>query len=68
LYGAAEAQAARSGFRRDPADAKFLTGAIRRSREASDLSGPAEKEGRAMSYKDALRVVRSYLLLPAVVD
>jgi predicted ATPase len=66
LYGAAEAQAQRSGIRRDPADAVFLATAIQRSRAAHAGSAAAEAQGRSMEYDDAMVAVRSFLLAAAV--
>jgi predicted ATPase/class 3 adenylate cyclase len=62
FYGAAEAQAQRSGLRRDPADALFLAHAIGRSRAADGGSAAAEAAGRALVYDTAMTALRGYLL------
>ncbi|HQR57323.1 MAG TPA: tetratricopeptide repeat protein [Burkholderiaceae bacterium] len=56
MFGAAEAQAERSGLKRDSADAAFLLPLIEESRRA--LGESAERvltEGRSLSYADAVR-------------
>ncbi|MGE5713550.1 MAG: tetratricopeptide repeat protein, partial [Betaproteobacteria bacterium] len=56
MFGAAEAQAERSGLKRDSADAAFLLPLIELSRRA--LGESAERvltEGRSLSYADAVR-------------
>src|SRR6185436_5554736 len=49
LYGAAEAEAARTSLRRDPADEAFLSHRVETARRALDPEGfiRAEQEGRA---------------------
>lgn len=62
FYGAAEAQAQRSGIRRDPADAVFLADAIGRSRAAHEGTAAAEAVGRELNYDAAIAAVRGFLL------
>ncbi len=63
LYGAAEAQAQRTGLHRDPADEAFLAPLIGTSREslAESACAAAESVGRALAYDDALREARRWL-------
>lgn len=61
LYGAAEAQAARSGMRRDPADQLFLDDIIARTRGALVTALPDEAAGSSMTYEQALDRVRRLL-------
>lgn len=61
FFGAAEAQAARSGLRRDPADAVFLAAAIERCHAADDASRVNEELGRALDYDDAQHRLSEYL-------
>jgi predicted ATPase/class 3 adenylate cyclase len=57
LYGAAEAQAERSGLRRDSADAAFLLPLIEQSRRAlgAEVSSCAQDEGAGWGYEEAIR-------------
>jgi tetratricopeptide (TPR) repeat protein len=66
FYGAAEAQAQRSGLRRDPADAAFLTAAIGASRAAAGDLSAAEASGRAQGFDEAMAAVRTYLCAATV--
>ena len=63
LYGAAEAQAGRTGLHRDLADEAFLAPLIGKTRGA--LSGSAyaaaEAGGRALAYEEALLETRAWL-------
>jgi predicted ATPase/DNA-binding winged helix-turn-helix (wHTH) protein len=55
FYGAAEAEAARTGIRRDPADDAFLAPHVERARAACREAFDArERWGRALSYDAAL--------------
>ena len=62
LFGAAEAQAARTGLRRDPADEAFLAPLVARARLAavSTFSGD-ETAGRALASDTATERVRAWL-------
>jgi hypothetical protein len=56
FYGAAEAEAARTGIRRDPADEAFLAPRVESARAAA---GPVafstlESAGRGLAYDEAL--------------
>jgi hypothetical protein len=61
-YGAAEAQAAATGFRRDAADEAFLAPHIAAAREAlgTEAFAAAEAAGRALPYADALADARAW--------
>jgi non-specific serine/threonine protein kinase len=63
FFGAAEAQAARTGLRRDPADEAFLAPRIAKARE--ELGTPefaaAEAQGRALAYASAISEARAWL-------
>jgi len=63
LYGAAEANAARTGIARDPADESFLRTWVGQARAALDptRSAAAEEAGRGAAYDAALGEVRRYL-------
>jgi tetratricopeptide (TPR) repeat protein len=56
FYGAAEAEATRTGIRRDPADEAFLAPRVDRARDAKgrDAFSLLESEGRRLSYDEAL--------------
>jgi tetratricopeptide (TPR) repeat protein len=67
FYGAAEAQAAKTGLRRDAADAAFLAPLVQAS--AAEL-GPSsfariEEEGRALALAQAAAQAREWLRAPA---
>ncbi len=62
-YGAAEAQAERTGMRRDPADEAFLAPLVQRAREAmpgGDFAR-AERDGRALDYDAALAEAAAWI-------
>jgi tetratricopeptide (TPR) repeat protein len=63
LYGAAEAQTARTGLHRDPTDESFLAPLIARARDAlgGTAYSTAEDSGRALSYGDAMREAGAWL-------
>ena len=63
FYGAAEAEAAHTGIRRDPADESFLAPcvAIARAAAGPDRFLAAEAEGRALPYPAALQEARAWL-------
>ena len=63
LFGAAEAAGEATGLRRDPADEAFLAPLVARARDALGKVAfdAAEREGRAMSYDEALVGVRRWL-------
>jgi non-specific serine/threonine protein kinase len=63
LYGAAEAEAARTSLRRDPADEAFLSHRVEAARRALDPEGfiRAEQEGRALAYEVAIGAARAWL-------
>jgi tetratricopeptide (TPR) repeat protein len=63
LYGAAEAEAARTGLRRDATDEAFITARVDAARQAlgkAKFSG-AEVEGRALPYEEALGSARAWV-------
>jgi non-specific serine/threonine protein kinase len=63
LFGAAEAEAARTGLRRDAADEAFLAARVEAARKAlgkAKFAG-AEAEGRALSYEEALGAARAWV-------
>ena len=66
FYGAAEAQAAKTGVRRDPADEAFLAPRIDAARAAlgPTLFAQVEAATRSVSYGDALREARRWLGAP----
>jgi predicted ATPase/class 3 adenylate cyclase len=63
LFGAAEAQIARTGIQRDPSDEAFLRPRVTKAREA--LGPPkfdtAAHAGRALGYEDAIADARRWL-------
>ena len=63
LYGAAEAQAAQSGFRRDAADEVFLRPLVAKAQAAlgSAAFAAAEDAGRALTYEAAIADARGWL-------
>jgi len=63
LFGASDAHLARTGLRRDPVDAAFLSPLVRRSREAlgENAFAAAEGDGRKASYEEALAMARACL-------
>jgi predicted ATPase/class 3 adenylate cyclase len=63
FYGVAEAQAARTGLRRDPADAAFLAPlvAASRARLGEAAFAECEAEGRALAQADVAREARAWL-------
>jgi tetratricopeptide (TPR) repeat protein len=67
LFGAAEAEAARTSLRRDPADESFLSRRVEAARSALGAAGfaAAEKEGRALDYEEALAEARAGLATEA---
>jgi predicted ATPase/class 3 adenylate cyclase len=66
LYGAAQIQSEKMGYRREPMDEAFLPPLIARTREALGESAFASAEiaGRALSYQEALAEVRAWLESP----
>ena len=56
LYGAAEAEAGRTGIRRDPADEAFLAPRVGRAREklGEEAFDALDASGRALGYEEAL--------------
>lgn len=63
FYGIAEAQAAKTGLRRDPTDEAFLAPHVARAREAlgTDAFAAAQGAGAVQSYDTALAEVRGWL-------
>jgi hypothetical protein len=63
FFGAAEAQAAQTGLRRDPADEAFLAPLIGRARVALGAAefSAAEAIGRALPYDVAMSKVHTWL-------
>jgi tetratricopeptide (TPR) repeat protein len=63
FYGAAEAQAAQTGIRRDPGDAAFLEPQIYAAQRSlgAELFAAAESAGRLLSYDAALAEARLWL-------
>ena len=63
FYGAAEALAALTGIRRDPADAAFLLPWVGKAlrKMGDEAFGSAEAEGRALAYAEALGEARAWL-------
>jgi tetratricopeptide (TPR) repeat protein len=65
FYGAAEAQARKTGIGRDPADEAFLAPRIELARAAHspDAFARAQAAGRALTYDEALREAGEWLRL-----
>ncbi|HUP96540.1 MAG TPA: tetratricopeptide repeat protein [Usitatibacter sp.] len=63
FFGAAEAEAAHTGIRRDPADESFVAPrvAIARAAMGPDKFAASEAEGRALAYDQALAEARTWL-------
>lgn len=63
FFGAAEAQALRSGLRRDAADEAFLVPRVERAKRALGAAdfAAAEALGRALDYADAIAQARAWL-------
>ncbi len=63
FFGAAEAQAARTGLRRDAVDDAFLAPLMIKTKEAlgATVFGARETEGRSLSYEDALKEACTWL-------
>ncbi len=62
LFGAAEAEARRTGLKRDPTDEAFLAPLIVRVREALGESyAGAERAGEAMAYDEGTAALRAFL-------
>jgi non-specific serine/threonine protein kinase len=63
FYGNAEAQAVKTGLRRDPTDEAFVAPRIARAREAlgTEAFAVAQSAGANQSYDDALAEVRTWL-------
>ncbi|TAK42858.1 MAG: adenylate/guanylate cyclase domain-containing protein [Betaproteobacteria bacterium] len=63
FFGAAEAQAARTGLQRTPADEAFLAAWIERTRQALGAAdfAAAEAGGRALGYAEAIAEAREWL-------
>jgi hypothetical protein len=70
FFGAAEAQAAKTGLRRDPADEAFLAPLIASAQAAlgSAAFATAAAAGHALTYEDAMAKVRAWLEAPSGVD
>jgi tetratricopeptide (TPR) repeat protein len=70
FFGAAEAQAAQTGLRRDPADEAFLAPLIGRVRATLGTAAfsAAEAIGRALPYDAAMGKVRTWLETPLRAD
>ena len=64
MFGAAEAQIARTGIQRDPTDEVFLRPLIAQARDAlgSERFEAAASAGRALGYEDAMAEARAWLL------
>ena len=64
FYGAAEAQGAESGLRRDPADEIFLAPLVARARAALGAAAfaAAEQAGRVLPYDAAMAEARAWLV------
>jgi len=64
FYGAAEAEAARTGLRRDPADEAFLAPRIAKARASAgeDAFAAVEATGRQLPYDQALAAARAWLV------
>jgi predicted ATPase/class 3 adenylate cyclase len=63
FFGAADAQAARTGLRRDPADEAFLAPLVANAQAALGLAAfsAAAAAGRALTYEAAMTKVRAWL-------
>lgn len=63
LFGAAEAQAAQTGIRRDAADEAFLSSAMARGRKMLGAEGftEAERAGRALPFDSAVAEARAWV-------
>jgi hypothetical protein len=63
FYGAAEAEAARTGLRRDPTDEAFLAPLVARARrsDGADVFLNREIAGRSLTYADAIEEARKWL-------
>jgi tetratricopeptide (TPR) repeat protein len=63
FYGVAEAQAGKTGLRRDPADEAFLAPLVATTREALGTAAfsTAEVSGRVLPYADAMAQARRWL-------
>ena len=63
FYGAAEAQAAKTGLRRDPADEAFLAPLVQKTRSAlgTEAFERAESHGRDLPYTTAMSLARGWL-------
>jgi non-specific serine/threonine protein kinase len=63
LYGAAAAEAARSGVRPDPADEAFLSRHIDKARatHGAEAFAALEARGRKFEYEEALEIARAWL-------
>jgi tetratricopeptide (TPR) repeat protein len=63
FFGAAEAKAAATGLRRDPADEAFLAPLIAKAQAAlgSEAYSAAEAGGRALAYEEAIAAARAWL-------
>ncbi len=70
FYGAAEAQAAQTGLRRDPADEAFLVPVVQQAQVALGAAAfaAAEGDGRALAYDAAMVKVRAWLNSPSLAD
>jgi predicted ATPase/class 3 adenylate cyclase len=66
FYGAAEAQTAHTGLRRDPGDEAFLTPLVASSRDALGPApfSAAEQAGSALSYEEVMAQTRGWLGAP----
>jgi predicted ATPase/class 3 adenylate cyclase len=62
-FGAAEAQTAQTGLKRDPADDAFLRPLVEQAREALGASAfdAAKTAGHALGYEEAMTEVRAWL-------
>ena len=63
LFGAAEAQIAQTGLKREPADEAFLRPQVARARQALGAAAfdAAAISGRALGYEDAMAEARAWL-------
>jgi hypothetical protein len=63
LFGAAEAQAGRTGLHRDPADEAFLAPLVQRARKALGCAAfdAAAAAGGALDYELAIAAAREWL-------
>ena len=64
FFGAAEAQAGRTGLHRDPADEAFLAPLIAKARTVlgTEAFAVAEANGHALGYEEAIAQARGWLL------